>query len=75
VNRRDRRAAGQRGRRTLTEADIRRVAACPDCNADVDGYEVEPGVYRAVVFHDETCPWFTAFQRGGGLGVRFGISP
>lgn len=72
MNRRQRRAAGQRGHRPLTKAEIRRVAACPDCAADVDGIEVEPGVYQVAVFHDDTCPWFTAFQRDGGFGLRFG---
>jgi hypothetical protein len=75
VNRRQRRAAGQRGHPRLTEADIRRVAACPDCDADVDGFEAEPGVYSVAVMHDDTCPWFAAFQRSGGPSIRFGYRP
>jgi hypothetical protein len=56
----------------MTKAQIRRVTACPDCNADVDSIEVGPGVHQVFVYHDETCPWFAAFQRTGGYGVRFG---
>ena len=72
MNRRQRRANGQRGRLTLNPAQIRHVAACPDCNADLDSVEVEPGIYQVFVFHDDTCPWFAAFKRDGGFGVRFG---
>jgi hypothetical protein len=63
MNRRQRRANGQRSRRSLTPAQIRRIAACPDCAATVDGFEVEPGHYQVAVFHDSTCPWYA---------VRFG---
>jgi hypothetical protein len=51
MNRRERRANGQRGHRRLTQAQIRRVTACPDCNADMDSAEVGPGVYQVAVFH------------------------
>lgn len=71
MNRRERRANGQRGHRRHTQAQIRRVTACPDCNADVDSAEVGPGVYQVAVFHDDTCPWLAAFERAGGYGVRF----
>jgi hypothetical protein len=75
VNRRDRRANGQRRRPRLTQAEIRCVAACPDCNADVDSVEIDPNVHQVFVYHDETCPWLTDFQRRGGYGVRFGAGP
>jgi hypothetical protein len=64
VNRRQRRSGGQRGR------EIVRAAQCPDCDSRVSMTEVAPNVYRADVEHDETCPWFSAFKRDGGFGVR-----
>jgi|1185.fasta_scaffold1377328_2 hypothetical protein len=67
MNRRDRRATGQR--RSL--ADMERAAACPDCNADVTMTEVAPNVYSGTVVHADTCPWLAAFRRHGGLGMRF----
>lgn len=75
MNRRDRRANGQRGPRRLSQADIWHAAACPDCNADVDSVEVEPGFYQVFIAHDDTCPWFPAFKRHGGFGIRFGTGP
>jgi hypothetical protein len=69
VNRRQRRAGGNR--RPLTDIERERVLACPDCNGDVTVAEVAPRAYHAFVQHDECCPWFAAFKRNGGLGVRF----
>ena len=64
MNRRDRRANGQRGPRTITQAEaIRRVIACPDCGSRVTVVEIAPGVCNAAVEHDETCPWFASFLR------------
>ncbi|BBX69709.1 hypothetical protein [Mycolicibacterium psychrotolerans] len=71
MNRRNRRASGPGRRLTLTPADIRRVTSCPDCGSEVESIELEPSVYEAVVRHDDTCPWFAAFQRDRGYGVRF----
>jgi hypothetical protein len=71
MSRRDRREH-DRQRRRLTPAQIRRVTQCPDCNAAVGSVEVGPGVHQVFVFHDETCPWLAALERGGGYGVRFG---
>ena len=56
----------------MTPAQIRRATACPDCAADVESYEVGPGVYQVAVYHHECCPWWSAFKRRGGFGVRFG---
>jgi hypothetical protein len=75
VNRRERRANGQRGCRTLTQSQIRRAIACPDCAADVDSVEIEPGAYQVFVYHDLTCPWLSSFEHGGGFGVHFGREP
>jgi hypothetical protein len=68
MNRRQRRAAGQR---RYGPRDLKQAAACPDCGSDVSVIEVAPGVYQAEVRHDDCCPWFADFQRNGGLGVRF----
>jgi hypothetical protein len=67
VNRRTRRAAGQR----CSRGDVEQLVVCPDCNADVVVTEVAPGVFQGDVYHDESCPWLVSFQRDGGLGVRF----
>ncbi|WP_273734172.1 hypothetical protein [Mycolicibacterium septicum] len=65
MNRRARRAAGQR-------AGVGNVVACPDCNSEVTIVRLTTRVYRAEVRHDDSCPWFAAFQRGGDFGVRYG---
>ncbi|MBJ7340636.1 hypothetical protein [Mycolicibacterium sp.] len=67
MNRRQRRAAGFR-----TKVDeLQHLAACPDCGSEVEIERVAGRIYNATVRHDDTCPWLTAFQRDGGLGVRF----
>ncbi|WP_156759643.1 hypothetical protein [Microbacterium karelineae] len=43
---------------TLVAAD-----ACPDCNADVSVVEIEPGVYKGTILHDETCPYLSAREQ------------
>jgi hypothetical protein len=68
VNRRQRRALGQR---RYGRGELKKYAECPDCTADVIVSEVVPGIFNADVIHDDTCPWFQAFQRSGGMGVRF----
>ena len=70
MNRRQRRANGQR--RQWTPQQMARATACPDCNSDVVLIEAAPRVYQAEVHHDDSCPWYRAFKRSGGLGVRFG---
>jgi hypothetical protein len=67
MNRRQRRAQGHRGAAHHLLESIR----CPDCNSDVTITEVAPHVYQGEVRHDECCPWFQAFRRAGGHGVRF----
>ena len=69
MNRRQRRGTGNR--RPINDIDRERALACPDCDAAVTATEVAPRVYQVIVRHDECCPWFAAFQRNGGLGVRF----
>ena len=59
----------------MTAAQIRLVTACPDCGSDVEPIEVAPGVHQVFVFHDECCPWFAAFEKAGGYGIRFGTGP
>jgi hypothetical protein len=68
VNRRQRRAAGQRG---PARRNIELITACPDCDSTVTVTEVTDRVYNSTVEHDATCPWFAAFKHAGGLGVRF----
>jgi hypothetical protein len=71
VNRRQRRIQGHRGAaRQLLQAIV-----CPDCDSDVAITEVAPDVYQGTVEHDDSCPWFAAFKRAGGLGIRFGHTP
>jgi hypothetical protein len=65
VNRRQHRANGQHGHtQHLTQA-IR----CQDCDSEVTVTEVAPNVYSSEVHHDDSCPWYRAFKRSGG--VRF----
>jgi transcription elongation factor Elf1 len=68
MNRRQRRAAGQR---PPGPHELEQYAACPDCGSDVVVTEVAPEVFQGEVRHDECCPWFADFERRGGLGVRF----
>ncbi len=68
VNRRQRRAAGQRG---PARRDIGQFVACPDCNSTVTVTQVTDRIYNSTVEHDATCPWFAAFKHSGGFGVRF----
>lgn len=68
MNRRQRRAARHRG--PVEPRKLANVIACPDCTADVSVIEVAPGEYHGIVEHDDTCPWFAAFKRDGGIGVR-----
>jgi hypothetical protein len=68
MNRRQRRADGHRGRAQHLAQAIR----CPDCNADVEVTKVGHGHYSGEVRHDDTCPWYQAFQHAGGFGIRFG---
>jgi hypothetical protein len=39
------------------------VVACPDCNSDATVVQVAPQIYRAVVEHDDSCPWYAALIR------------
>jgi len=67
TSRRARRAQGD-------PADTRRLLQaiqCPDCDSRVMVIESADGTYSADVSHDETCPWYLAFQQAGGLGIRF----
>lgn len=68
MNRRQRRAAGQRG---PARRDIEQFVACPDCNSTVTITEVTDRVYNSTVEHDTSCPWLAAYTRAGGVGVRF----
>jgi hypothetical protein len=65
VNRRQRRA-GSRAQQ------LARTIRCPDCNSETTVVKVAPRVYRGEVRHDDTCVWLRAFEKAGGLGVRFG---
>ena len=67
MNRRQRRANGHRGPRTQ---HLARAVACPDCGSTVTLSKVAARVYSGMVEHDDTCPWYQAFQRRGGHGVR-----
>jgi len=43
---------------------------CPGCDADITMVEAAPGVWQAQVRHDQTCPWWIAYQAAGGAEVR-----
>jgi hypothetical protein len=64
VNRRARRAAGIHDR-------LATLARCPDCDSTVEIERLTDRISNATVRHDDSCPWFRAFQANGGLGVRF----
>lgn len=36
---------------------------CDDCNASTDLTDHGDGITHLVVRHDDTCPWFAAYQR------------
>lgn len=38
---------------------------CPDCNNDVRVTELAPGIVRAAVLHDDTCPWLARQEAEG----------
>lgn len=62
--RRDRpRKARVRLGRVQPEQDMATVVKCPDCNSDAAVVEVEPGYFRGVVQHDDSCPWYAALKR------------
>ena len=55
-----------RSQRRRLPKQIRAAAAaarCPDCNSISDVAEAAPGVYYVQIAHDDTCPWFTAYQK------------
>jgi hypothetical protein len=58
VNRRQRRAAGQRRGVHPGVLAIADGYECPDCNADTELVQVSPGVHVLEVRHDDSCPWF-----------------
>ena len=39
------------------------LTECPDCDSIVDVWQVEPGYFRGVVQHDESCPWLARLER------------
>jgi hypothetical protein len=58
-------------RRPLTEARLTEIATCPDCDSGVTlGSTDETGFRLATVQHDDTCPWWRAFQARGVPTVR-----
>lgn len=42
---------------------VRHSGACPDCDSDLRAVEVQPRVYVATVFHDDTCPRYRAMPK------------
>jgi hypothetical protein len=68
MNRRQRRAQGHRG----AAHQLLQATVCPDCDSNVTITEVAPNVYQGAVAHDDSCPWYAAFRRAGGVGVRLG---
>ena len=64
MNRRERRANGHHGRAQHFVRAIR----CPRTATPTSVLiEAAPRVYQAEVHHDDSCPWYRAFQRSGGL--------
>lgn len=53
VHRRVRDAFGRQLSRTMPHSE-----ACPDCDATLTMQETSPGVFVAVIEHDDTCPTF-----------------
>ena len=63
----------RRQRRAGTRAQqLARAVRCPDCDSEVSVTQVASRSYHGEVRHDDTCPWYAAFQRAGGHGIRFG---
>jgi hypothetical protein len=43
------------------------AVGCPDCDSTVEiGERLTPRIRQAIVRHDDTCPWFAAFQARAG---------
>lgn len=38
-------------------------ARCPDCDSEADITEPIPGYHQLNIRHDDTCPWFAAYQK------------
>ncbi|HEY7053683.1 MAG TPA: hypothetical protein VH496_16340 [Mycobacterium sp.] len=38
-------------------------AHCPDCDSEAEITEPTPGFHYLQIRHDDTCPWFTAYQK------------
>ena len=36
---------------------------CPDCDNDIRLHQDEYGVWRLDILHDDTCPWYRAYER------------
>jgi hypothetical protein len=51
-------------------AELAPLARCADCDSDVVVVEDEPDVFTAVVEHNDSCPWYRAFVRGGADQIR-----
>jgi hypothetical protein len=43
--------------------DVRQAIRCQDCDSEVTLIEVAPGINRAEVRHDDTCPWYAELRR------------
>ncbi|BCO57897.1 hypothetical protein MINTM005_31410 [Mycobacterium intracellulare] len=63
MNRAERRRVRVRISRRQPGQDMAAVVACPDCNSVSAVVEVEPGYFRGVVRHDDSCPWYAALKR------------
>lgn len=58
------------GHRPWTTAELAALAVCPDCDADVTVTEDAPGLFTAVVGHDDSCRWYRVFARTGDDQIR-----
>jgi hypothetical protein len=47
----------------LHQSGARIPGGCDDCNAEQTIQRFAAGVYRLVVEHDQSCPWFAAYQQ------------
>jgi len=64
VNRRQRRAEGQRGSPLPSALDaITGAGACPDCDADAELTRDTLGIWHLTIRHDSTCPWLSTRTR------------
>lgn len=47
---------------------IQRMAnqQCADCDSESSLTEIEPGIYKITIAHDETCPWLKAAGNHAG---------